>query len=230
MAKQLVGPAFEALRKCSEPPQLEEFGVAPEAIQSFHLAMGNWLLGGVHGFWLEPECGDGHCDPNNVVYAIGTRLHELSNAYNGNDIRSPIEARMLAALLWLEIDWAGFPLIDGFGEFDKSSPFDPSEGLSYYITLQAPVADYRVDLMLWFACGKVRGGVAIECDGHDFHEKTKEQAARDKKRDREILAAGYPVMRFTGSEIFRDAVACAEQVRDVAAEVLFRVSKEGGLF
>lgn len=72
---------------------------------------------------------------------------------------------------------------------------------------QVEVAGYRVDLAL---TGQ-HVAVAIECDGHDFHEKTKEQAARDKARDRAITAAGYSVMRFTGSEIWRDPFACAEE-------------------
>lgn len=55
--------------------------------------------------------------------------------------------------------------------------------------------------------------VAIECDGHDFHEKTKEQAARDKQRDRDLQSIGWAVARFTGSEIFKNAPAAAEQVR-----------------
>lgn len=49
----------------------------------------------------------------------------------------------------------------------------------------------------------------VECDGHDYHERTKEQAQKDKSRDRELTAAGFPIFRFTGSEIFKDAKACA---------------------
>ena len=45
--------------------------------------------------------------------------------------------------------------------------------------------------------------IAVECDGHEFHEKTKQQAARDKARDRD---------RFTGSEIWKDPGACADEV------------------
>lgn len=51
----------------------------------------------------------------------------------------------------------------------------------------------------------------IECDGHDFHEKTKEQAKKDKSRDRDLTANGFPVFRFTGSEVHNNALACAEQ-------------------
>jgi very-short-patch-repair endonuclease len=61
--------------------------------------------------------------------------------------------------------------------------------------------------------------VAVEIDGHDFHEKTKEQVAKDKKRERQIVTAGVPVLRFSGSEIYRDAQACAvETLEFIGAE------------
>lgn len=51
----------------------------------------------------------------------------------------------------------------------------------------------------------------IECDGHDFHEKTKEQARSDKSRDRALQSAGWRVLRFTGSEVYADAGRCASE-------------------
>lgn len=53
--------------------------------------------------------------------------------------------------------------------------------------------------------------LAVECDGHNFHERTKEQASTDRERDRELQAAGYPVFRFTGSDIWNDPMGCARQ-------------------
>lgn len=53
--------------------------------------------------------------------------------------------------------------------------------------------------------------LAIELDGHDFHERTKEQAARDKSRDRLLQFHGWKAVRFTGSEIFRGAAACVAE-------------------
>lgn len=62
---------------------------------------------------------------------------------------------------------------------------------------------YRADFMVSCNAG---GGkpecVIFECDGHAYHEKTKEQAARDKARDRAMTAEGYTVYRFTGSELY----------------------------
>lgn len=54
--------------------------------------------------------------------------------------------------------------------------------------------------------GAVKSEFVVELDGHDFHERTKEQASRDKKRDRDLAAIGLPVIRFTGSDIYKDPV------------------------
>jgi very-short-patch-repair endonuclease len=84
-----------------------------------------------------------------------------------------------------------------------------------------PVAQHQVEVAgsryrLDFAFVEVQ--VAIETDGHDFHERTKEQAQRDKSRDRDLQAAGWRVLRFTGSEVFSNAAQCAEEVRRIVRE------------
>lgn len=58
--------------------------------------------------------------------------------------------------------------------------------------------------------------LVVECDGHDFHERTKEQAAKDRSRDRKIALSGMEIFRFTGSELWRDPWGCVEQVIDWA--------------
>lgn len=56
--------------------------------------------------------------------------------------------------------------------------------------------------------------IAIELDGQDFHERTKEQATRDKQRDRDLQAAGWRVLRFAGSEVYANAGACWAAVEE----------------
>lgn len=56
--------------------------------------------------------------------------------------------------------------------------------------------------------------VIIECDGHEFHERTKEQAAKDRSRDRSAQAAGYQILRFTGSELYHDPLKCVREALD----------------
>lgn len=57
----------------------------------------------------------------------------------------------------------------------------------------------------------------IECDGHEFHERTKEQAANDKSRDRGCQMAGHQVFRFAGSEIWNSPLQCVHEVISWAA-------------
>lgn len=76
------------------------------------------------------------------------------------------------------------------------------------ITAQAQVDGFRVDFLI----EDDDQSVVVECDGHDFHERTKEQAERDRSRDRRFQELGHAVFRFTGREIYRDAVRCADQV------------------
>lgn len=72
---------------------------------------------------------------------------------------------------------------------------------------------YRVDFLVTVLPEKgSRVRVVVECDGHDFHEKTKEQATRDKFRDRAIQSLGWKVLHFTGSEIWKSPRVCAEEV------------------
>jgi very-short-patch-repair endonuclease len=83
-------------------------------------------------------------------------------------------------------------------------------------TSQYQIEDMRVDFCLagknWRTDKVFR--LVIECDGHDFHERTKEQAAKDRARDRGLQEKGYNIFRFTGSEIWRDPMGCVEQVDD----------------
>ena len=86
----------------------------------------------------------------------------------------------------------------------------------YFITSQDVIEcgekEYRVDFFIAVLKNKKDYGFVVECDGHDFHEKTKEQAKRDKQRDRDLAAKGHLVIRFTGSEIFKDPERCAREV------------------
>lgn len=68
--------------------------------------------------------------------------------------------------------------------------------------------------------------VAIECDGHEFHEKTKEQAAKDKKRDREFQKEGYVILRYSGSEICNAPKTISEDLKKIF-NVEVETAKEG---
>lgn len=52
--------------------------------------------------------------------------------------------------------------------------------------------------------------IIIECDGHQFHQKTKEQVKHDNEREYDLKMAGYEILRFSGSQIYNEPLKCAE--------------------
>lgn len=68
----------------------------------------------------------------------------------------------------------------------------------------------------------------IELDGHDYHERTKEQAKRDRSRDRAFTKSGYEVLRFTGSEVYNQPVECVEEADSYLTEQAELVVEEEG--
>lgn len=122
---------------------------------------------------------------------------------------SPIEVSLGAALLMLDrID----PFTKGHGISIASNNEIPDYRHERWLLIpQYEWQDFRIDLALRVPEYRFKW-VFIECDGHDFHERTKEQAARDRQKDRAIQSSGIPVLRFTGSEIHRNLEDCAEQV------------------
>lgn len=83
---------------------------------------------------------------------------------------------------------------------------------------QAPVASYRADFLLVYRGLRLLRTVdengemqdtlvpfyaraVVECDSHEWHERTRAQAEHDRRRDREMQALGYLVLRFTWSAI-----------------------------
>lgn len=51
--------------------------------------------------------------------------------------------------------------------------------------------------------------LVIECDGHEYHNSTKEQVAKGNERDLDLKNAGYDVIHFSGSQIYDKPFACA---------------------
>lgn len=76
------------------------------------------------------------------------------------------------------------------------------------IAPQHIIGRYRAD----FAVTSAR--VVIEIDGHDYH-KTKAQRTADAARERAIRLMGWDVIRFTGSEIYNNAIECVFQAIEI---------------
>lgn len=153
---------------------------------------------------------------------------------------SPIERRLLAELIYVQcplyfggndmpvplLSPDALPPISDIKELPAAVDGRPRDSASLY--MQTQVAGYRVDFLLVVKLeeGDRIIGLVIECDGHDFHERTKEQAQRDRGMDRALTAAGFKVMRFTGSEIFRDAKKCASGLAEFLSTEEYRTRPE----
>lgn len=134
-----------------------------------------------------------------LIPALEYRVDAMWQSAQFQKMGSEIE-RAFAATLVVGT-WGDVRIVDSIPEEDF---------LGIFLVPQYPVGRYRLDFLL--GAGMRRAPtkcVAIECDGHAFHEKTKEQAAHDKARDRQISAELMGILRFAGSEIYRDVSACA---------------------
>lgn len=78
---------------------------------------------------------------------------------------------------------------------------------------QGQVGCYRVDFVLETRAARY----AIELDGHDYHSSP-EQRANDCYRQNALVEMGYLPIRFTGSQVNRDVVACVKRVREIVEE------------
>lgn len=130
-----------------------------------------------------------------VDEAASEACQEMSSKWWALPEMTPIEQMLMIA----------FMHPDGFFCNENSS-----------IKPQHQIGEFRVDFFIKF---DGRAPVVIECDGHDFHERTKEQARKDKSRDRELMKLGHTVIRFTGSEIWEDPKKCANQIFEIIAEM-----------
>lgn len=109
---------------------------------------------------------------------------------------SPIETMLAVAILrqWPDVELR---------------THDAGLGRGWTLIPQYPWGSFRVDLALRKPNGFM---IFIECDGREFHSSP-EQLERDATRERMMIDAGYPVVRFTGAEINYSAVACASSLR-----------------
>lgn len=79
---------------------------------------------------------------------------------------------------------------------------------------QYQIGDMRVDFAITYEFHGQSIRLVIECDGHDWHDRTKAQVARDKSRDRAATVRGWRALRFSGSEIFVSPSQCAFEALD----------------
>lgn len=138
-----------------------------------------------------------------VVRAHADKLqsdYEMLEAISGV-CQSPIEKYLVAGLyeaghkMGVAVNLCGRALTGG-----PNAPVN--------VTPQHAIGPYFAD----FTLVGFHARIVAECDGADFHT----DKARDSKRTAVIEAAGWRVIRFAGSELFKDPCACARALLEAA--------------
>ena len=93
----------------------------------------------------------------------------------------------------------------------------------YYIDFEFEADDYLTSLIFEDKLKNKNFKLAIECDGYEFHQKTKEQVQHDNEREYNLKMAGYEVLRFSGTQIYNNPLKCAE---DTYNYIIKRVEEE----
>lgn len=86
---------------------------------------------------------------------------------------------------------------------------------------------FIVDFDVILECQDYYKELIVECDGHDFHEKTKKQVIHDNEREYAIKMSGYDILRFSGSQIYNNPFKVANDVFDYLL-IMKEVEYDGG--
>lgn len=132
---------------------------------------------------------------------------------NLDSCESPIEESLFVDILNRK---------DYFESWNKVRVTTETQKEVFYPTGRNTSITYRLDISIEVRCLSEghEYNFAIECDGHEFHEKTKEQAASDRRRERNLMKLGYHVIRFTGSEIYGGSYHCAGDALEIIKKVI----------
>lgn len=98
----------------------------------------------------------------------------------------------------------------------KYNPFVDVIAIDKQEWLDCNGKQYRVDFLIPVIYKNQENKMfVVECDGHEFHQKTKKQVEKDNERNRNLQKAGYEVIRFSGTEIWHRSDQCASEIRNI---------------
>lgn len=137
---------------------------------------------------------------------------ESHYGFHSTHADSDLERVFLVALMFIRPDFTCI----GYG-----GPLDLNQQV--VLRPQHQCGPYRIDFAVIVPRIGVYGEeirIAVECDGHYFHDRTAKKAEKDKQRDRFLSLNGWRVMRFSETEVIRDPRACARQVEEMIEVVI----------
>jgi very-short-patch-repair endonuclease len=100
-------------------------------------------------------------------------------------------------------------------EYQQALAEEKINGGSFVLVPQWSVKNCLVDLAVFVLGLDHRRPIVVgECDGHQFHERSREQASKDRRRLRILQRLGIPVLPFTGTDVVRGSEAVAEEIAE----------------
>jgi len=143
------------------------------------------------------------------------RFIDEASSESGREVVSPLEQIFMIEWRFLEyVRCCRFP-------FDLVAQYgNDSDTGKYFLDFQIFFlldADAHFDTSLLSLVNEPL--LAVEIDGHEFHEKTKRQVEYHKARERFLVSKGWQILRFAGTEVYKDAEKCVSETIRVSWEV-----------
>jgi hypothetical protein len=152
--------------------------------------------------WLEVECvRRAFLNAQTMVSIMsgewyGKRVRERLAINGETHVESPLEAMFVA--WWSACDWFKTPRQLLLHAQRQVRAEDSVYRLDFVIEPDMEFLDRANNMGLSWT------PIAVELDGHAFHEKTQEQVTRRNKRDRDLQHAGWRVFHLSYDEMNRD--------------------------
>jgi len=105
------------------------------------------------------------------------------------DIESPLERQLF---LELRKSYIKFEIQYGLGHNGEKLNIEHNKKTNNYSNVLT-VVDFYLE--------KRDAKLCVYTDGHTYHERTEDQATRDRKIDRKLQQLGYTVLRYTGKDV-----------------------------
>ena len=120
------------------------------------------------------------------------------------DLQSPLERKLFLALKKKYVRFETQYPLNWKGEnisIAGKSHSNPKNNFKEVLT----VADFYIE--------KRDVKLCIYTDGHTYHERTEEQAQRDKRIDRKLQELGFQVLRYTGKDVNENTENIVEEIK-----------------
>lgn len=143
----------------------------------------------------------------------------LEEGFETTGCKSPIEQIFCLAYKIYSFEKYDSDFSEGLC-FERQYKIEAKSGKNY-------VADFLIHHE--FASSESKS-VVIECDGHDYHKLTKEQVEHDNDRDFDIKETGYDIIHFSGSQIFKSPMKCAEKAYEYFKSITTLIEPDDSIF